>query len=202
VRHLCALLVACIIGTADASPPAGSAPSDEEYRVYVALLAQRFTRTDNELYVIRAETDDGALWPSDNFDGASLRDKWDSSRVPRVRPDADTMDAFSRIRTSPAQLEANRLNVPAGRVVSKTDIASEFERQSPRGLHGLWEDFHKRHGGGYVVFSRVGFNRARDQAVLSYSYFCGGLCAGGVYVLMHKVRGNWRSVSEQPTWVS
>jgi hypothetical protein len=191
-----------MIGKADARQPSDAAPGEEEYRVYAALLAKRFKATGNELYVVRAETKDAAANDPEKFDGASLRESWDSSRVPRVQPDAETMEAFSQIRNSPARLEANRLHVPAGRLVSQSEITSEFSRPSPRGLHGQWEDFHKRHGGGYVVFSRVGFNRARNQAVLSYSYFCGGLCAGGVYVLMHKVRGEWRTVSEQPTWVS
>jgi hypothetical protein len=165
------LLVALLIVRVDARPQDTAAPGDEEYRVYVALLAVQFARAGEALYVVSAETSDAASHDQDNFNGALLRDAWNSSRVPRLEPDADTMEAFSRIRQTPAKLEANRLNVTAGRVISQSQIASEFSIASPRGLSGQWEDFHKRHGGGYVVLSRVGFNRARNQAVMSYSYF-------------------------------
>jgi hypothetical protein len=60
---------------------------------------------------------------------------------------------------------------------------------------------HFPHNQGIIVFSGVGFNRDRTQAVFYVDHFC-GLCGGGGYVLMGKIDGAWRVEDEHSTWVS
>ena len=179
MNHVWGVLLAAIVFTPGVSPLHGS-PTSDEYAVYVNLLAERFASPDTVSYVIRAETEDDANRAQEEFNGARLRERWNSDRIPRVVPGPDVVESFTRVRNSPARVEARRLSIPAQRIVSRAEIASAFGPHD-RGLVGAWADFRTRHGGGYLVFSRVGFSHDRTQALLSYSFCCGGLCAGGVY---------------------
>jgi hypothetical protein len=54
---------------------------------------------------------------------------------------------------------------------------------------------------GYIVVSGVGFNLSHTQAVFYIDHFC-GLCGGGRYVLMERVKGVWQVQGEHYTWIS
>jgi hypothetical protein len=56
------------------------------------------------------------------------------------------------------------------------------------GSSGIQQKF--SHTMGYIVLSGVGFNSNHTQAVFYMDHFC-GLCGGGRYVLMEKVKGIW-----------
>src|SRR5262249_46672921 len=47
---------------------------------------------------------------------------------------------------------------------------------------------------GFFVVSHVGMNINKTEALLYVDHFCGGLCGGGGYVLMHRVNGAWHVV--------
>lgn len=51
-------------------------------------------------------------------------------------------------------------------------------------------------------FSRIGFSRDRERAVLSTAFTCGPLCGGGTTVTVKRVDGAWRVDEEYNEWVS
>ncbi|MGC1620067.1 MAG: hypothetical protein WA765_16375 [Candidatus Acidiferrum sp.] len=55
---------------------------------------------------------------------------------------------------------------------------------------------------GFFVVSHVGLNLNKTEALLYVDHFCGGLCGGGAYFLMHKVSGVWHVADRRDTWVS
>jgi len=67
--------------------------------------------------------------------------------------------------------------------------AGDFEARFPNNI-------------GFFVVSRVGMNLNKAEALLYVDHFCGGLCGGGGYFLMHKVSGVWHVVDRRVTWVS
>jgi hypothetical protein len=54
---------------------------------------------------------------------------------------------------------------------------------------------------GYFVFSHVGLNLSKTQAIVYVDHYCGGLCGGGGYFLMQRVNGVWHVVDEHMTWI-
>ena len=56
--------------------------------------------------------------------------------------------------------------------------------------------------GGIISFSRVGFNSALDEAVVSTSFVCGGLCGSGWRHFLKKRRGRWQITDTSQVWVS
>jgi hypothetical protein len=180
-----------------ASLPTTSEPTADEYSVYVAFLST----TSGSL--IRAETDDttnldvrGAV----NSAGAVLRDNWTVQRYFPVALATDLLASFDRVRKSPARLDAARLGVPNSKVILESEIAAIL--QSGGGLEDREASFERRYGGGYMVLSRVGFNQARNQALLGAAVWCGFLCGTGEYVLLTKRNARWQVTEQQRTWVS
>lgn len=73
---------------------------------------------------------------------------------------------------------------PAGK-----PAAGSFERMFP-GAAGI------------ISFSPVGFSPSLDQAIVSVSFVCGGLCGTGWRYILVKRRGNWEVAVKRVTWVS
>jgi hypothetical protein len=55
---------------------------------------------------------------------------------------------------------------------------------------------------GVIQVSRIGFNRARDEAIVYTVSNCGSLCAGGDVFLLRLVNGNWTIIEWLNIWVS
>jgi hypothetical protein len=56
--------------------------------------------------------------------------------------------------------------------------------------------------GGYKVFSRAGFNRTLDQALVYVAHIAGPLMGGGFYYLMEKQDGRWVIKDQSLAWIS
>ena len=55
---------------------------------------------------------------------------------------------------------------------------------------------------GVFFFSRAGLNAARDEALVSVSYYCGSMCVEGGVFLMVKQDGVWTVEQEVASWQS
>jgi len=55
---------------------------------------------------------------------------------------------------------------------------------------------------GIVSFSRVGFNKARTEALVYMSYVCGGLCGHGFTFWMEKSGDTWKVKEIIRMWIS
>ena len=53
-----------------------------------------------------------------------------------------------------------------------------------------------------LLFSRAGLNAARDEALVSMSYYCGSLCAEGGVFLMVKEDGVWKVEQAVASWMA
>ena len=55
---------------------------------------------------------------------------------------------------------------------------------------------------GYMIFSRVGFNRSLDQAVIYVGDVAGPLMGAGFYYLLEKQDGEWIIKEQTMVWIS
>lgn len=55
---------------------------------------------------------------------------------------------------------------------------------------------------GIISFSHVGFDTSLDEAIVSTSFICGGLCGSGEVYVLKKRWGRWRVVNQWNVWVS
>ena len=165
--------------------------ADEEYGVYAAYLSQGLLNDAHDwsvggpVHVVVRDTTEV---------GENLR--W------RLLYSWDSHAQFHQLRTS-TRASCLVRNLFRTRIASKfvlpsratVAIASEFDYNS----RGFQEKF--PHNLGFIALSGVGFNPSHTQAVFYIDHFC-GLCGGGRYVLMEKVKGFWRVQDEHYTWIS
>lgn len=55
---------------------------------------------------------------------------------------------------------------------------------------------------GILSFSHVGFDPSLNEAIVSSSFVCGGLCGTGQRYILKKRRGRWQVVSSRIVWMS
>ena len=97
----------------------------------------------------------------------------------------------------------NPFNIPAKTVslISEDELNFIFGSQD---VTGGWEKFHTLYpnSNGYIQFSRVGFNAAKNQAIFEMGHFYASLGAGGLIVFLKKENNTWQVVQSFYTWIS
>ena len=53
-----------------------------------------------------------------------------------------------------------------------------------------------------LTFSNIGFNRKHDQALITFSNYCGIRCGAGYLILLDRKKGRWKVTREFSLWVS
>jgi len=90
-----------------------------------------------------------------------------------------------------AKLLAARFSLPVSyRFESKDTIFAFFS--SPQSGH--WDAFHAAYpkARGFIQLSAVGFDKARERAIVYIAHSCGGLCGQGGYAFLQKTPDGWR----------
>jgi hypothetical protein len=55
---------------------------------------------------------------------------------------------------------------------------------------------------GLVTLSEIRFDKDHKHAMVSYSFFCGGLCGNGGAVVLEKIDGVWKRKTSCSDWIS
>jgi hypothetical protein len=110
----------------------------------------------------------------------------------------ETLASFVGRNQNPAPLTADmQLGVPY--VLLTEEELAEISSQPDWGKV-LSERY--PNSGGYKVFSRAGFNRRLDQALVYVAHIAGPLMGGGFYYLMEKQDGRWIIKDQSLAWIS
>ena len=174
--------------TSATAPPQTTATADE-YEVYSALISGY----GNPLIVIEdttANPDSGLFSPRDAVN--TMRGQW-----PQLGK--DILRDFEKKNENPSLLQ-RRFTLGAKYVlISRREIESVFLNNGDG-----WDDFYTKYPGsqGILTLSRVGFNEARDTAVLYSGSQSNWLNGNGSMVLMKKAAGRWTVLDGATMWVS
>ena len=162
----------------------------EEYKVYNAVIRNMFAdnkitfdfggKVPVKLLVIEERT---VLDPS-------VRETPGATRSDMITP-YDDMQANYRLKNQrPVTLKRLfMLTVDYELVNSPESKRAAYEREGGE-VHGI------------VSLSRVGFNKARNEAFVYMSYVCGGLCGHGFTFWMEKSGDTWKLKKSVFMWIS
>ena len=160
----------------------------EEYAVYSAIIDARAKRAGEEggkperVLVVSDMTEPWHDFTNEEAFYAGLKE---SSKELLD----ETIEDYKSKNRKPHKLSP-RLSVKVRYVLVDADeIRGFFKGKGPAG----WEDFYKKYptSGGFLTFSRVGFNSDKTQALVYQSHNCGGLCGEGSCLLFVKKDGAW-----------
>ncbi|MCJ8345029.1 hypothetical protein MJH12_05775 [bacterium] len=64
--------------------------------------------------------------------------------------------------------------------------------------------FYKKYpeSNGVISFSRVGFSKDKTKALIEIGQYIDGLYAYGAFIVLQKVQGKWKIISNHETWIS
>ena len=227
-KVLSSLIEILILGLVSVSSPAFSqAPradiGKEEYKVVSVALGKRAHRT-----FIAEETSDHGLNLRDRVHASPTSpvsvNEDPSLRRPRREPDAatkrwireeearmqdaelfrseildETIDDWMEKNTTSYQW-MNRFELGAPTVV----ITQEVMQQSSGKPSGFWEQIGKTYPDITAIeeASRVGFNRARTQAVILVGFGVSPVGGEGEFILLKKQNGAWKISHRMRAWLS
>lgn len=168
----------------------------EEYEVYSVVISRLQERNQVNLLVIanpircaRSDTsmDNIQFGPSERPSSAILSRETFEDYLAHNK-EAKSLTRSFNLKTNYVLVDYSEIK----RLTSATSPAKDFE------------DFYRKYpeSGGFIVLSRVGFNRNHDQALVSTGWLCGGLCGMGEYVLLAKKSGAWSVEKTAESWVA
>ncbi len=185
--------------------PAGPI-ENEEYAVYSALINNSIRDSDaderrsedaDRLLVINEQPSIWSGFADENADKffAELKESSPDLQAEAVNDLRAKSDGHQKLE--------RRFDIEQKYVLVSDEEIEDYFKQS---VGGGWKAFYQKYpnSGGFVTFSRVGFNADQTQALVYQSHHCGGTWGGGSYLLLTKKNGAWmieRSVGPA-AWVS
>ena len=175
-------------------------PSDEEYRVYDAVIADKErdgtdfgSLLDGRLLVIQEQTD-----------GSSGRsNQWDYVKE-RIKPSEEALVDYKANREKPAKL-THRFSTKSQYVLlSKKAWEGIFKVGGSYDYESGWKKYYEKYpkSRGYISFSRAGFNKSKSEAFLYFEHWCGSLCASGYFISLRKRAEKWSVNDIVMIWIS
>ena len=179
-------------------------PSDEEYVVYAAVIERLFagnkvsfdTQSPVNLLVIKDQTSvdrsgDRLLTKNFSADVGDYVRQWASALS------QETIEDY-RIKNNESHQLKDNFSLKVKHVLVQREELEQFLKE------GRWEEFYKKYpdSRGFISFSRVGFNREMNEALVYFEHWCGGLCGSGIYLQLKKEDEGWRVFKVERAWIS
>src|SRR2546425_1211769 len=153
----------------------------EEYAVYSALINQ-FHYDDGKVILIQSRTDRFYA-----YDGSTDESKFIKDHLPPATSPA-TLDNYKSVGGQSIELARRFTLNNTYLLISEEERHQSFANMKSR------QGFHEKYPNstGITLFSRVGFNKNFDEALVYSWGYCGGDCGGGGYYLFRKKNGLWK----------
>ena len=172
--------------------------SADEYKVYSAVIMEDYVKEGIRLAVI---TDETYKPVADDISGAQVfAELAEPLQLPSLA--ADTCDDFVAQNRKEPQKVGRSFSLGVDYVLVDYGAIKGFFALK-LDLEEAWKKFYKKYprSRGYFRLSRVGFNRARNQALVHTSWMCGHRCGEGKFVLLIKRDDKWEVGGHFTQWV-
>lgn len=179
-------------------------PEKEKYAVYSAVIRDMYLEQEPKLLVIWQDTYCPQTPDEDKPDEKvdDIRRQMEEYAAGKLSALKDETIKDFRAHARECRSLGRQFDAPVKYLlITRKDFDSLFHQGE---IEGGWNRFYKKYPGssGVIGFSNEGFNSQMDQALVSTSRGCGGLCGAGYYVLLAKEQGVWKVQSKVMTWVS
>lgn len=178
--------------------------ASEEYTVYSVILNEMFIKEGVKLLVIS----DQAIF-HDRFGEQQLfsderlqhKKRYYSSVEDDTFIDFEANSLkFSKLE-SKFKISINYALINESELIEKVlRDETEIEKDIKDGKYNLYDKYPDARG--LIKFSKIGFNKKRDQAFVEVNFTHCGLCGSGDYVLLEKKNNVWKIKEIFNKWVS
>lgn len=164
-----------------------------EYQVYSLILKEKF-KSSKELVIKQKTSASISTFPINSYQETLKKDN----------PDIDVaiFTDFTDKNDSAYNL-GNQFTVPSKTItlITNEEVQHFF---TPANVNQGWIDFYKKHpdSDGMIDFTRVGFNKDKNQAIVSVGHYYASLGADGLLIYLTKKNNNWKIVQTVNIWTS
>jgi hypothetical protein len=178
-----------------------TAQEAEEAAVYAALVEQLSIADRGSLIVVQDQTVNAHSFPMAALEDDPSERLFEALQLDFPFAEPTTLASF-RANNEKSWPMANPflLRTPI-RLIGRQEV----ERFSTQESGIWWEAFYRDYRGaaGFLMLSKVGFNRELNQALVYSAFACGDTCGFGSFVfLVKECGGRWRIRSAAEPWVS
>ncbi len=176
----------------------------EEYAVYSSILNEMFLKEGVKLLVIS----DQAMF-HDRFGEQQLssderlqhKKRYYSSVDDDTFIDFEAKSLISSKLESKFKISINYILINENELIEKIlRNEAEIEKDKKDGKYNLYDKYPVARG--LIKFSKIGFNKKRNQAFVEVNFTHCGLCGSGDYVLLEKKQDVWKIKEIFNRWVS
>lgn len=178
---------------AQKSPPAALL-SDDDTAVYTSLLKDLYQAAKGRPIILSNQTALGV--PPGMVGNLPVQGPQTNTFLDRIAPDA--RQNYEDINHSSLHIPLPCKFAPDCELVDLADVAVEVKNDKG------WRKFMVKHPNtpGIIIVSRIGYNRAGDQAVVYSGMSCGQLCGQGEFSWLLKHNGVWAVEASNVVWIS
>jgi len=197
-RVLC--VVAALILIAKASPLCAQKPlalqepTEDDAAVYTSVLRELYQAAKGRPIVLSDQTALGV--PPGMVGNLPVEGPQTVAFLDRISPEA--RQNYEEINHSSLHLPSPCKLAPECTLIDLAEVAVQVKDAK------AWRKFMAKHPNtpGIIIVSRIGFNRARDQAVVYSGMSCGLLCGQGEFTWLVKRSGVWAVEASNVVWIS
>jgi hypothetical protein len=166
----------------------------EEYSIYKVLLESWFINTNTKHVVIRKFT-------SNEDSDKAIISSFIRRKLSQVKP--DTLDDYFNRNRKSFELKDNFGISPIVSLITEEDLLPIRRKEKADLGEAYKKAFKEQYSTEYLIwFSRVGFNKSKNQALIQVSYSCGTTCGEGNYVILSKKKDRWIIKKKLLRWIS
>lgn len=172
----------------------------EEAAVYSVLVEQMSKNDRGDLIVVQDHTVNLYRFTLPTLEGDPHERLFESLQSGFPLAERETLASFRANNEQSWPITNHFLLRTRSRLISQQEI----ERFSPSKPGLWWEAFYRNYRGaaGFLMLSKVGFNREMNQALVYRAFACNDTCGFGSYIFLVKEGGRWRIRSVAERWVS
>jgi hypothetical protein len=178
--------------------------SAEDYKVYAAVIRAMFkdgvTQFDMKAKVDQIVIRDRTF---SKYARGDQKEDWEHvKRGMRSSLSEETISGYESARKNESELKA-KFDIPYGyKLISDKQLEKVVPH--PNGPWERWEEFYKLYpkSAGYNSFSRVGYDKAKRNALVYFVNWCGSACGTGTYLLLEKGDNGWVVKEAAGMWIS
>jgi len=179
---------------------------NEEYRVYDAAIEKMFagekvtfdTQAKIKQIIIRDHT-------TTDYAYGDKKENWEQIKIRLPNLSEETVANYEAKLKSPIEFKQPFNLALKYSLFSKKDYEAIFGAgRNANSTEDRWSKFYEKYpqSGGYIWLSNVGFNKARDQALVYFVHWCGTLCGTGHYILLKRDEKGWQVETIGMIWIS
>lgn len=178
-----------------------TAQEEEEAAVYSALVEQMSSNDRGSLIVVQDQTVNAYGLPKVALEDDPVDRLFETLQSDFPFAEQATLASFRANNEESWPITNPFLLRTKSRLISQQQVR-RFSLQKPG---SWWAEFYRDYSGaaGFLMLSKVGFNREMNQALVYRAFACGDTCGFGSYVfLVKECGGRWRIRSVAEAWVS